>query len=128
MGEEDANAPSRGCWVELDRLYMCATPKHQFEAIYRLGEFDNCRKLTADMWACMRGGEARRRAEAEASGAAAASAANAAAAEPPVWELKARPSWEYVAPGTPETAVASPAADAESGEPRRRGLFRWLTK
>lgn len=60
----DAPPQKSGCWEELDALYACATPKHQFEAIYRIGEFDDCRKLSAAMWACMRGGEARRRAEA----------------------------------------------------------------
>ena len=49
------------CWLELDALYSCATPKHQFEVVYRDGTFDDCQQRAADMWACMRGGAARRR-------------------------------------------------------------------
>ena len=113
MGEEDANAPSRGCWVELDRLYMCATPKHQFEAIYRLGKFDNCRKLTADMWACMRGGAARRRAEAAAAGEAVEKEA------PHVWELKARPAWTDAGQTVVATPVPRPPTAAWSLRVRR---------
>ena len=56
------------CWLELDALYSCATPKHQFEVVYRVGTFDDCQQRAADMWACMRGGAARRRAEAAAAG------------------------------------------------------------
>ena len=29
------------CWLELDALYSCATPKHQFEVVYRDGTFDD---------------------------------------------------------------------------------------
>ena len=75
------------CWLELDALYSCATPKHQFEVVYRDGTFDDCQPRAADMWACMRGGAARRRAEAAAAGEAIEKDA------PHVWELKERPSW-----------------------------------
>ena len=118
----DAPPQKSGCWEELDALYACATPKHQFEAIYRIGEFDDCRKLSAAMWACMRGGEARRRAEAAAAGGDEVSAPTA----PPVWELKATPRWEYDGGAAGAPAAASPA-DAAPESPRRRGLFRWLT-
>ena len=75
------------CWLELDALYSCATPKHQFEVVYRDGTFDDCQQRAADMWACMRGGAARRRAEAAAAGEAIEKEA------PHVWELKERPAW-----------------------------------
>ena len=32
------------CWLELDALYSCATPKHQFEVVYRDGTFDDCQQ------------------------------------------------------------------------------------
>lgn len=124
--ESNSTTPRTSCWVELDKLYMCATPKHQFESIYRTGEFDNCRKLTADMWACMRGGEARRKAEAEA--ASAASEAPDVGTEAPIWQLKAVPRWEY-GDGVGAEAVSAPSTTQETSEaPRRRGLFRSLTK
>ena len=93
-------------------MYRCVTPGHQFESIYRHGEFDNCRSLGAAMWACMRGGEARRLADEAA--AAAPDAAPAGPAAHPVWPLKATPRWEY-------------EAEAEA-PPRARGIFRKLTK
>lgn len=75
------------CWLELDAVYSCATPKHQFEVLYRDATFDDCQQRAADMWACMRGGAARRRAEAAAAGEAPEKDA------PHVWEFKAKPSW-----------------------------------
>ena len=87
------------CWLELDALYSCATPKHQFEVVYRDGTFDDCQQRAADMWACMRGGAARRRAEAAAAGEALEKEA------PHVWELKARPAWTDEG----QTVVATPA-------------------
>ena len=88
------------CWLELDALYSCATPKHQFEVVYRDGTFDDCQQRAADMWACMRGGAARRRAEAAAAGEALEKEA------PHVWELKERPAWtdDGQAVATPTTA------------------------
>ena len=63
------------------------------------------------MWACMRGGAARRRAEAAAAGEAIEKDA------PHVWELKARPSW------TDEgQTVATPAAPPRTAE---WSLRRW---
>ena len=91
------------CWLELDALYSCATPKHQFEVVYRDGTFDDCQQRAADMWACMRGGAARRRAEAAAAGEAIEKEA------PHVWELKERPSWtdEGQTVATPSPAPSS---------------------
>ena len=67
MSDDAATTPPKqqeertSCWLELDALYSCATPKHQFEVVYRDGTFDDCQQRAADMWACMRGGAARRR-------------------------------------------------------------------
>jgi len=123
--EETADTPRSGCWEELDGLYRCVTPKHQFDAVYRHGEFDNCKQLAAAMWACMRGGEARRRAEAAAAGGDAGGAAAAAAAPRghPVWPLKAAPRWEYGEAAAPEAPADAPAAAAARGR-----VFRRLTK
>ena len=51
------------CWLELDALYSCATPKHQFEVVYRFGTFADCQQRAADMWphARRRGAAAERR-------------------------------------------------------------------
>eukprot|EP00629_Pelagomonadales_sp_RCC1024_P005677 CAMPEP_0119267266 /NCGR_PEP_ID=MMETSP1329-20130426/5480_1 /TAXON_ID=114041 /ORGANISM="Genus nov. species nov., Strain RCC1024" /LENGTH=93 /DNA_ID=CAMNT_0007267183 /DNA_START=363 /DNA_END=640 /DNA_ORIENTATION=- len=85
MTEPTEPPPRSGCWAELDTLYTCATPRHQFTQIYRLGQFDDCGRAASAMWACMRGGEARRKFDAEAP-----------AAEAPAtpWELKETPCWE----------------------------------
>ena len=100
------------CWLELDALYSCATPKHQFEVVYRDGTFDDCQQRAADMWACMRGGAARRRAEAAAAGEAVEKDA------PHVWELKARPAW------TDEgQTVSTPTAPRPTGT--EWSLRRW---
>ena len=65
MSDDAATTPPKqqeertSCWLELDALYSCATPRHQFEVVYRDGTFDDCQQRAADMWACMRGGAAR---------------------------------------------------------------------
>ena len=103
------------CWLELDALYSCATPKHQFEVVYRDGTFDDCQQRAADMWACMRGGAARRRAEAAAAGEAVEKEA------PHVWELKARPAWT----DDGQTVVAAPAPAPSSTTEWSLRVRRW---
>ena len=120
------------CWLELDALYSCATPKHQFEVVYRDGTFDDCQQRAADMWACMRGGAARRRAEAAAAGEALEKEA------PHVWELKERPAWTdegqtVATPTAPQrpsrraaakrgaTQPSGAAAEGDGSKRRRRG-------
>lgn len=80
--EDEVQKPSRWCGRELDEVFFCVTPRHQFDALYRDGDLDDCRGLAANLWSCLRGryeGVERRSATAE---------------EAHVWTLKARPRWE----------------------------------
>ncbi|KAJ8608264.1 hypothetical protein CTAYLR_007292 [Chrysophaeum taylorii] len=75
------------CHREVDELFYCATPRHQWDAMYYEGTLDDCRGLGVKLWECLRG---------KYAGTAAAEVGSACSeAGEHIWTLKQRPRWEY---------------------------------
>lgn len=86
QGDEATSADQRkwfACSRELDKVFFCATPRHQFEVVYRDGEFDDCKDLAVKLWDCLKGQQ-------EGVNRPVA----IVQAEDHVWTFKERPRWE----------------------------------
>ncbi|KAJ1458977.1 hypothetical protein M885DRAFT_512082 [Pelagophyceae sp. CCMP2097] len=87
------------CLNELDAVYYCTSPFHQFEILYKDGIFDNCQGLAYKLLQCSRGLELVKTPPSVSSPTAS------------IWQFKTRPRFEYgdadAPPPAPEPAAAA---------------------